>query len=278
MHRSCHAVDMDGQDLRRAAHRAGDNPVLEAAARTGFAVSGVLHLLIGWLALQVAWGLGGGGQKADQSGALQTLAGSALGRTALWFAVVGFLGLGLWQLTETVVAGVGRDEKEKWARRGKALGKAIVYLALAWTSFRFARGSSSDSTSETVDFTATLMSRPGGRLLVAAVGLVVLGVAGYHLHKGATKRFLEDLDQHPGTWATRAGAMGYIAKGVALGIVGLLFVVAAAKGSAREATGLDGALHALREQALGPWLLTLVAAGLAAYGLYSFSRARHAKV
>jgi Domain of Unknown Function (DUF1206) len=269
---------MDQHDVRHAAHRAGDSTVLEGAARVGYAVSGLLHLLIGWLALQVAWGLGGGAQSADQSGALQTLAGNSLGRILLWLAVAGFLGLGIWQLTEAVLRSSGSDDKKVWASRGKALGKAVLYLALAWTAFRFARGSSSDSESQTLDFTASLMSRPGGRILVGVVGLVVLGIAIYHGYKGATNKFLEDLDENPGTWATRAGAVGYLAKGLALAVVGVLFLVAAVQGQAKEASGLDGALRTLRDQAFGPFLLSAVAIGFAAYGLYSFSRARHAKV
>ena len=47
---------------------------------------------------------------------------------------------------------------------------------------------------------------------------------------------------------------------------------------AGAASGLDGALHTLRDQPLGPVLLTAVAVGLAAYGVYSFARARYAKV
>jgi hypothetical protein len=100
----------------------------------------------------------------------------------------------------------------------------------------------------------------------------------YHVVKGWTKRFLRDLEDHPGTWATRAGQIGYIAKGVALVLVGLLFVVAGLRKQPAEATGLDGALRTLRDQPFGTGLLVIVSLGLAAYGLYSFARARHAKV
>lgn len=264
-------------DVMRSARQASDHPVLETAARVGYAVSGVLHLLIGWIALQVAWGLGSSGKSADQTGALQSLAGNGMGKAVLWAGVLGFLGLGLWQLADTAVGHPGSD-KEAWAGRGKALAKAVVYLALAWTTFGFARGRSSDSKQQTVDFTASLMDKPGGRWLVGLVGLVIIGVGGYHVWKGATKRFLRDLEEHPGLWATRAGVVGYIAKGAALAVVGGLFVAAGMHGNAKESSGLDGALRTLKEQPFGPALLTGIAVGIAAYGLYSFSRARHAKV
>jgi len=103
-------------------------------------------------------------------------------------------------------------------------------------------------------------------------------VGTYHVVKGWTKKFLIDLRENPGMLATRAGVIGYIAKGIALALVGGLFVTAAAQNSASKATGLDGALRSIRQQAFGSWLLTAVGLGIAAYGLYSFARARHARV
>jgi hypothetical protein len=264
-------------DVMRSARQASDHPVLETAARVGYAVSGVLHLLIGWIALQVAWGFGSSGKSADQTGALQSLAENGMGKAVLWAGVLGFLGLGVWQLADAAFGHPGSD-KEAWGGRAKALSKAVVYLALAWTTFGFARGQSSDSKQQTVDFTASLMEKPGGQWLVGIVGLVIIGVGGYHVWKGATKRFLRDLEEHPGMWASRAGRVGYIAKGAALAVVGGLFIAAAIHGNAKEASGLDGALRTLKEQPFGPALLTGIAVGLAAYGLYSFSRAKHARV
>ena len=267
---------MDHQDVKQAASRASDHPALEAAARVGYATSGLLHLLIGWITLQVAFG-GNGGKNADQSGALASLAGNGAGKAALWVGVVGFLGLAVWQLADAVVGHPGGD-KDAWGGRAKAAGKAVVYLALAWSAFQFARGRTSDSRSQSVDFTAKLLDKPGGRALVVAIGLAIIAVGVYHVHKGWTKKFLQDLQDHPGTWATRAGRIGYIAKGVALVIVGFLFAAAGVHEQAKEATGLDGALKSLRDEPFGPALLVVMAVGFAAFGLYSFSRAKHARV
>jgi hypothetical protein len=263
------------REVTRAANSVGDSPALQIGARVGYAVSGVLHLLIGWIALQVAWH--GSGKTADQSGALQTLAANTLGRFTLWVAVVGFLALGLWQLANGFAVR-SAPGSSPWARRAKSLSKGIVYVALAWTCFSFAKGSPSSSKAQSADFTATLLQQPGGRLLVAILGLAVIGVGIYHLVKGWTKKFLQDLAGHPGVLVTRLGEVGYIAKGFALAVVGILFVAAAAQNSASKATGLDGALRSLRQQPAGSWLLTAVALGIAAYGVYSFARARFARV
>lgn len=262
-------------EVSKAADQVEGNAVVQIGARAGYAVSGVLHLLIAWIALQIAWFASG--KSADQSGALQALADNSLGRLTLWVAVVGFIALGLWQLANAVSAPPSA-ETSPWAFRVKGIAKAVVYLALAWTSFGFAKGQPGSSKAQSADFTATLLQQSGGRVLVGAIGAGVIGVGGYHVMKGWTKRFLRDLSEHPGRLATRAGMVGYIAKGAALMVVGVLFVAAALQNSASKATGLDGALRALRQQAFGPWLLTAVGLGIGAFGAYCFARSRHARV
>jgi len=185
--------------------------------------------------------------------------------------------LGSWQLANTV-ASHPSSGSSPWPARAKGLAKTVIYLALAWASFGTAKGHPSSSKAQTADFTATLLQNPGGRLMVAGIGLAVVGAGAYHVFKGWTKRFLRDLTKNPGVLATRAGMIGYVAKGVALSVVGVLLVSGAARNSASKATGLDGALRALRDQPEGPWLLTAVALGIAAYGIYCFARAKHARV
>jgi len=262
---------MDTNDVRAAARQAGDNPALLAAARVGFAVNGLLHLVIAWLGFQLA--LGGAGGSADQSGALQTLASTALGRVLLWVAVLGFLALAVWQATEAIVAKRELKDKVKSAATG------ALYLFLSFSCLNWARGSAgSSSTQASVDFTASLMGRPAGRVLVAALGLAIIGIGAYFAVKGWRRTFLEDLDGHPGRLVERMGRIGYVAKGVALVLVGLLFVLAAIHGAPGEATGLDGALRSLLAAPYGPFLLIAVSFGFAAYAVYCGARAQHPKL
>ena len=257
-------------DVRQAADRANDSAVVEWGARLGYAANGLIHLLIAWIAAQVALG-SGGGQNADQSGALATLAKESYGQVLLWVAVAAFTLLVVWEITEAVL-------RHETGDRVKAAAKAVAYGALGWTAFTFASGGHSSSSKTTKDFTATLMNAPGGQLLVGAVGAGIVAIGGYHVYKGWTKKFMEDLKEHPGRFATVAGRVGYIAKGVALGVVGFLFVVAAVQHRSGKATGLDGALRTLRDAPAGTVLLLLVALGIAAFGVYSFTRARYARV
>lgn len=250
----------------------------EKVARTGYAVSGLIHLLLGFTIAQI--GLGSGGE-ADQTAALGQIGGSALGAAVLWIAVVAFVGLGAWQVADAL------SSRNESSDRAKAAGKAVMYLSLAFTSSTIAMGTGGDTQSGSGDsqaqgFAAGLMAAPAGRILVGAVGVGILAGGVYHVIKGARKKFLEDLQATPGGELGRGvrilGMVGYIAKGVALAVVGVLFVTAAATADPEQAQGIDGAIESLLGAPGGPVLVVLVGIGFAAFGVYSFARARYAKM
>ena len=261
-------VGSASSSAKGAARKAGDNPLIEWGARLDYAASGVLHLVLAWVTVQVALG---SGKQASQSGALSTVAHQSFGRVLLWVLVVGFALLALWQVTELFT-------QRKAFEKAKAAGKGVLYVALAWTSLKFAMGGHTSSSKQTKDFTRSLMEAPAGRVLVGLLGAAIIGIALYHVYKGWKEKFLEDLQEHPGRWAVIAGRIGYIGKGIALVAVGVLFIVAAVQQHVGKATGLDGALKSLRDLPAGTVVLIGIALGLAAYGVYSFARARYARV
>jgi hypothetical protein len=110
------------------------------------------------------------------------------------------------------------------------------------------------------------------------VGVLVIGVGLYHIIKAARKGFLADLREHPQHWVVLVAQAGYVAKGIALGAVGALFVVAATTHNPAKAGGLDAGLRSLLAVPAGVVVLAAVAVGLACYGVYSFARARYARV
>lgn len=264
---------MDSERIGEGVGEVAEHPVVETGARLGYAANGLLHLLIALIAVRLSWF--STSESADQSGALETMAGNPFGQVLLWVMVVGFVLLLVWQLTEAARPHGGHDGATS---RGAGLAKAVVYASLVYTAGRFAVGGHSDSSRQTVDVTAAVMGAPGGQVLVGLVGLGIVVIGGLHVVKGLGKGFLEDLEEHPGRLAVRAGQYGYTAKGVALVIAGALFVLAALRHRASEATGLDGALRTLLGQPFGPYLLTAIAAGFAAFGFYSLARTRHADV
>jgi hypothetical protein len=254
--------------LRKAAN---SRPV-EFGARVGHAVNGLVHMLIGGLAIAVALGTA---RDADQSGALSALSRTPFGAVLLWVVVIGLGALGLWQLLQTALVRES-DRKRRWMRRLKEAGKAVAYLALAATALRFATGGSADSEEQSQDFSAGILAQPFGIVLLLLVGLLVIGIGVYFVVKGVRKKFLEDLQTPAGTTGDVIevlGVVGFVAKGVALGVVGILFAVAAFTVDPDRATGLDGALKALAELPFGVAVLIAVGIGFLAYGVYCVVRA-----
>jgi hypothetical protein len=85
-------------------------------------------------------------------------------------------------------------------------------------------------------------------------------------------------DQHARRLAERTGHMGFIAKGLSVALIGILVVIAAIRFDPAEASGLDAALKSLASQSFGPYLLIVVALGLACYGVFCFFDARYHRV
>jgi hypothetical protein len=264
------------------AARAADSDGLEKVARVGLVAYGVVHLVLAWLAVQLAWGRAS--DSADQTGALQTLAESPLGQPLLWVVAIGMLALALWQALEVLRwrsgwSASGKARAQALERSGKAVAKAVLYAALAVLAIRVATGSSSSGSS--AQSTASgVFDWPAGRWLVGIAGLVVVGVAGYQVYKGLSQRFLKEIDlseaPHPAVeLVTRLGQVGYPAKGIALGVVGGMLVWAAATFDPAKASGLDGALRLIVQAPFGQILLTLVGLGIAAFGAYLLVRARY---
>lgn len=261
-----------------AARQAQDSDIFELLARLGYAVNGLLHLLIGGIAITIA--TTSGGASADQSGALGQLAANPGGVLLLWVVVLGLTALGLWQVAQ-VFRVSEPDTKRAWAARAKEGGKAVAYLAIASTALTYAMGGSSSSSGSTQSLSAQLLGTPGGVILLLAVALGVIAIGAYFIYKGATKKFLEDV-RTPGGSVGRGtvvlGQVGYIAKGIAVAVVGVLFAVAAITSDPSEATGLDGALRSLASLPFGAGVLVAVGLGLVAYGVYCFVRARTARL
>ncbi|RZU48681.1 uncharacterized protein DUF1206 [Krasilnikovia cinnamomea] len=265
----------------RAARRAADSSAVRHLARGGFICYGIVHLLLAWVALRVAFGHPA--REGDQRGALQTLAAQPLGKALVIVVVVGMVALALWQGLVAAIGESGERGRTAVAERVVNGCRAVIYLWLAWTGVLVVRGAGRSPADSQEQATSQLLSATGGRWLVGLVGVVVVGVGLGLLGYGATKRFERRLDTGRMSATMhrtirRLGVGGYAAKGVAYAAVGVLVIAAAVTYDADKARGLDGALRTLAGQSWGPWLLGLIALGFAAYGIYCFAQARYRKV
>jgi hypothetical protein len=266
-------------EAESSAHAAADSQPVKVGARIGLLCYGVTHLLIAWIALQIAFG--GDSQKASQNGAFQELTGNTFGLIMLWIIVVGFVAVALWRLTQAIWGyRYESDKKTQLRKRASAAGKAVVFVALAVLAATTAAGGGGGGGQQKA--TAGLLGIPGGRWLVGAIGLGIIVAGGTKIYAGWKKKFVSDMsmpsDQKERTTVERTGQVGFIAKGVSVALIGILVVFAAIQFDPAKASGLDAALRGLAQQPFGPWLLALVALGLAAYGVFCAFDARYHRV
>lgn len=272
-----------GQRAKNAVRGADTEDGLDRIAQAGLVAYGIVHLVLAWTAVQLALGDRGSSGEASAGGALREMAQQPFGAVLIWTVAIGLLLLVAWRVYETVAGHTDESGSDRTKKRIGSGVKAGIYAVVAFLAFRVATGSGGgggggSSSEETI--TARLMSVPAGQVLVVAIGLVIIGYGVYHAYKGFSSDHAEHLTAEGKSGETgRAylafGTVGYVAKGVAAGLVGVLFVVAGATHDAEEAAGLDEALRQLLEAPFGPYIVGAVGVGIACYGLFCLARARH---
>ncbi|MGV9562691.1 DUF1206 domain-containing protein [Streptomyces sp. NPDC003480] len=264
---------------RTRAGRAAKGSLTRGAARAGLTACGVIYLLVGILALRVAFG--DSRQQADRSGALAEIAHEPFGAVLLWALGIGLAGMALWRLSESLFGAAGPDGR-KATKRLSALARCVFYGCVAFSVLSFAAGSgdggrSSDQQSR--DVTARALGMPAGQWIVgaAAIGIVVAGV--WVVVQAVRRAFHDQLRLGEMSPRTRrlvdiTGVGGGTARGLVFAAAGGFAVRAALDYRPDRAKGLDDTLRSFAGTPFGPWLLALVAAGLALFGLFSFAVAR----
>jgi hypothetical protein len=273
---------VDSAAPKRVAREAEQSAPLRAMARGGYAASGLVHILIGVIALVVAFG---GRAAADQSGALMAIAGFPLGFVVLWVIAIALCALGVWQFLEGVLASSATDDAQDvakmWGRRIGAWGQAAIFVGLGLIAGSAALGAQIDTEQAVENASRGLLSIPGGPIVLVLVGLGI-GIGGIVFVVMGVRRSFRNKITIPrhgfGRNLAGLGVVGFIAKGIALLIVGVLLVVSSLSGDATTAGGLDGALKALLGLALGPLLVGIVGVGFIAYGVFCLFRARYARL
>lgn len=265
-----------------AARAAGDSPAVGALARAGLAARGLTYLIIASIAAQIA--LGGTSQSADQHGALQDVASRPFGRLLLIAMAVGFAAYALWRWSVAAIGAGAESAAKEWALRVGALAMGFVYAGLCISTIFVVTGRpTSSTTQQQQSATARLLALPFGRALVFAIaaGIVVGGCI--VIWRALTRRFeknlaTEKMGSRMRPWAIGLGVAGNGAGGVVLALVGIFLIQAAAANNARASKGLDQTLRTVAHAPFGRVLLLIVAAGLVAYGLYSFVEVRYRRV
>lgn len=252
---------------------------LTSLARVGFAAKGFVYLLVAAFAVAAAFDASA---PVGAQGALGRLREHPLGIVLLILIAVGIAAYAVWRLA----AAVFNPERRGILRRIGYVITVVIYAGLAFEALRMVFGGSSSGgggDEATSHWTARLMAQPFGSMLVALVGAGIVAYGAAQIHKAWKSDVARNLRLHVLRHEPRRAMIGIARAGIAArGIVFLLiggFVVQAGlQADPSEARATAGALRTIEQQPWGPYLLTAVAIGLAAYGLYQFVRAKYQRI
>ena len=269
-------------DVRRGeviAGRALDDRWVERVARAGLLSRAVNYLVLAILVTAVL--LGRGDKELDRRGAIESVAAAPLGRALLLILCIGFISYIAWQLLRALASRADQSAAGNAARRALALGTAVIYAAFLVSTVRVLLGSSGQSPQGDQDsWTSRLLAARGGRIVIVAAGAAIIasgiGLLGY----AVSRKFETPLDTSSMGPAMRRlaavlGVAGQGARGVVFGIVGSFVLSAGLTADASRSKGLDASLNTLAAQRFGAIMLSLVALGFLAFGLYSLVDARY---
>jgi hypothetical protein len=253
----------------------------EWLARAGLVARGAIYAIIGVLALKVA--IGSGGKTTNQKGALAEIAQQSGGKILLVLMAIGLFGYAFWRLLRAAV-GHGPEETDDGKERLKGVASGLAYTSLFITCLSILLGSSSSGGSGSPDkATGGVLEWPGGQVIVAIAGLVLIGVGLYQGYDGVKKKFLEkskteEMSEKTEKVFSALGMAGHLARMVIFALIGYFLIKAAIDFDPDKAVSVDGALAALAKASYGPLLLGIVAVGMIAFAAYSVADARYRRV
>ena len=253
----------------------------EWLARAGLVARGAIYAIIGVLALEVAFGTGG--KTTNQKGALAEIAQQPGGKILLVLMAIGLFGYAFWRLLRAAV-GHGPEETDDGKERLKGLASGLAYMSLFITCLSILFGSGGSGGSGSPDkASGGVLGWPGGQVIVAIAGLVLIGVGLYQGYEGVKKKFLEKsktekMSEKAERVFTALGMAGHLARMVIFALIGYFVVKAAIDFNPDKAVSVDGALAALAKASYGPVLLGIVAAGMICFAAYSVADARYRRV
>lgn len=262
---------------------------LELLSRAGYIAKGVVYATVGVLLLGALYGTFGNEGFAGTRGAVNTIAKQPFGNVLLVLLVIGLFGYVVWRFAQAI-----KDTERKgsdasgWMQRIGFMISGVFYASLAFYAATVAgwfSGSSSGSSGGASQqaLTQRLMSHELGVWAVGIAGAVFIGVALYQFYRAATRKFERnwktyEIPPQQLQFARRFAQFGISARGITFVLTGGLLILAAVRTDPQQAQGLAHALQSLRDESYGPFLLTVIGAGLVCYGIYCFVNARYRTV
>ena len=262
-----------GQPAEEAARGLSLLGRLGLAGRTGF------YVLLTGITIQIALLGGRSSRQADAHGALALVSRPLIGKMAIAAVGLGFVLFGIGRLTGAV-----KDDSVSRSRRVLTALQGLFYLALAYVPVSYLAGNHmTGSQQEQQKTTARLLGLPGGQEIVFAVGVILIGVCVQQI-RGALRQDFRDglnMDRAPHflrSVAGTAGLVGISARALVFMPVGVFLMISAVQFNPGKSYGTDAELLRLSGYKWGIAVLSIVAAGLAVFVVFSAIETRYREV
>ena len=260
-------------------------PWIISVGRIGYLAKGLIFICVGLLSAAAA--LRGGARATDSRGVMQAIVQQPFGHALLLALILGLVCYIVWRTLAAIADAGGKGSDVKGlALRARSLVVAGIYSGITAAAVRTLMGATrtgGGGDQSARDWTARVLATPFGSWTVMLIGAAVLGGGAYQCYRAYKEKFEEKLDLSELTaegrdWIVRVCGFGLTARGIVFAIAGTLLIQAGLQSNPAKARGLGGALNSLHAHLFGRWLFALVAAGLAAYGVYCCVKARYGKI
>src|SRR5512133_501751 len=171
-------------EVKKAGEKAEFSPLMEALTRIGYGTRGLIYIIMGVLAVQVA--LGKGGALASPLGAIAKIGKQPAGMLLLWVVLLGLISYSLWGVVRALLDPLHKGHDMKGLiERGGFLASAFGYAVLIMPTYGYVTGTSLASKgSQTQKMITAIMAMPWGRWLIGLVGFAMLVAGLYHIYLG----------------------------------------------------------------------------------------------
>lgn len=244
----------------------------------GCVSTGIIYASIGVIAILSFLRIKDGG--ADESSLLAFLNGYLVGRIWIWIILLGTVSYIIWRIYEAITDPYqyGKDAKGIGKRIGIALSTiadALIAYAAIEVLFGIGNIPENGQPDEQRELVAMMLDESWGNWAVIGIGTIIAFTAIVQFVYGITKGYGERLDISHLSSRTKSFVhllawVGYLARGIILGIIGFFFIKAGIVENAQLVVNTDKAFDFIGDH-VGHVYFILVAIGTICYGLFMFA-------
>jgi hypothetical protein len=236
-----------------------------------------VYVVMGGLATEAAVAEGRHG--TDTRDALRAIGEAPLGKVALSVVALGLFGYAAWRVVSAIMDAERRGDSPTGAsiRIGAAF-RGLVYAGLGVWTIRYLTYRQVGESNQPRSVTRWVLELPGGRWIVIAVGLSIIGYALYQWYRAFSGKFLNRMSfrtaHNARNWVRYTGKFGIAARALVFAMIGALLIDSGWKFDPSRVGGFRQSLNAIARQPFGEYAFAIVAVGLIAFGLFEIATAR----